>query len=148
MDTKSFEVDTLRMLGDLVWGREPTPIENVQAIEDVISNGPHFKGKEFPVKDYVKGGVYVRELFIPKGILATGVVHTKDHIFVSDGDVTLYDGEDVQRQKGKIPFPCRAGTKRAAYAHEDSIVTTLHPQKNCTALEDELDIAMNKRGIT
>jgi hypothetical protein len=84
----------------------------------------------------LSGGVYARTVFIPAGTVVTGATHKKDHICIIDGDVeTILDGE-TQRITGRVILNGQAGVKRAVYAHDDTLWTTVCQ----TALHDIADI--------
>jgi hypothetical protein len=80
-------------------------------------------------------GIYAREIFIPKGTLLTGKIHKTDHLnILSRGDITVLTDGGMKRLKAPCTFVASAGTKRAGYAHEDSVWTTIHASD-----ETELD---------
>ena len=84
----------------------------------------------------LSGGVYARTVFIPAGSVVVGATHKKDHICIIDGDVeTLLDGE-TRRITGRVVINGQKGVKRAVYAHDDTLWTTV-----CmTALSDLAEI--------
>jgi len=81
-----------------------------------------------PLKHSFAPGVYVREIFIPKGSMLTGKIHRHSHPnFLMQGEVivvTEFGGrEHLKAPKSMIS---KAGTKRAIYAIEDTIWITVH----------------------
>jgi hypothetical protein len=80
------------------------------------------------VKHYFAAGVYARELFIPAGVLLTGKIHKYPQInIMSAGDLSvLLDDGTIRRVRAPFTVVSPAGTKRIAYAHEDTVWTTLH----------------------
>lgn len=74
------------------------------------------------------GGIYSREITIPKGTLLTGRIHKFDHFDIMlSGDVTVStDNGEVKRLKGLNILEGKAGKKRAGYAHEDTHWITFH----------------------
>ena len=90
---------------------------------------------ELPVKHHFSQGVYGREMFIPKGTIVTGHIHkyTQLNVLVS-GDLSVLTEEGVKRVKPPFVVVSPPGTKRVAYAHEDSIWLTVH------SVGDETDI--------
>ena len=82
---------------------------------------------ELPTSHHFGGGVYLRELFIPKGHTLIGRTHKKEHlcIFVC-GDMTVVSDGARTRLTGYKTFVSAPGVKRAGYAHEDSIFVTVH----------------------
>lgn len=83
---------------------------------------------ETPVRNVFSGGVYARELFIPKGTLLIGKVHMTEHLNIClQGDLTFLTVDGPQRIKAPAMFSSPAGTKKLAYANEDSIWVNVHP---------------------
>lgn len=84
---------------------------------------------EIPVKQYIHGGMYAREITIPKDSIVTGQIYKYDHFEVMiKGDITLTtDTGGTQRLTGYNCIKGMSGKKRAAYAHEDTTWVTFHP---------------------
>lgn len=84
--------------------------------------------KQFEIKHTFANGIYVRDIFIPKGILGTGRIHKYDHpYFILQGDISVAtEYEGVQRLRAPLSLISRAGTKRLVYAHEDTRWITIH----------------------
>ena len=56
-----------------------------------------------------------------------GKVHKKAHLYmVVFGDVTVTSDGFRERIQGPKVLICKPGTKRAVYAHEDSLCLTVH----------------------
>lgn len=82
---------------------------------------------DLPLKHMFPSGVYVREIFLPKGSIVVGKIHRHDHLnFISYGDVTVLTKDGRQRLIGPCTMISTAGTQRAVYAHEDTVWTTVH----------------------
>ena len=80
-----------------------------------------------PQDEKFKSYTYAREMTIPKDTVIIGKLHRHRHLnIISKGKVT------VATEAGKVSFigPCtfvsEEGTKRAVYANEDTIWTTIH----------------------
>lgn len=94
----------------------------VKRLEAILSEFPQV---DMATTHVLSGGVYARTVFIPAGTVVTGATHRKDHICVIDGDVeTVLDGVP-QRIAGRLVLKGEAGVKRAVYAHEDTLWTTI-----------------------
>lgn len=94
------------------------------ALEDELRK---FPSVEAPIRHYFGGGMYAREMTLPKGAMATGKIHKHEHLFViSKGDVTILTEDGMKRLQAPCTFVGRPGIKRAAYAHEDTVVTAIH----------------------
>ena len=83
---------------------------------------------ECPLTHKFADGVYVREIFIPKGMLVVGKLHKHSHPnFLLKGDVTVItEGKGKERLKAPLSIISEAGTKRVVYAHEDTVWVTVH----------------------
>lgn len=90
-----------------------------------------------PLKHSFANGIYVREIFIPKGIVLTGKIHKHEHPnFLLKGEVTvLTEGGGVERLKAPMSMISKAGTKRFVYTHSDTTWVTCH------SVGDETDLA-------
>jgi len=106
-------------------GTPSVTFAQVARLEDEIAALPM---AACPVVEYHTGDMYVREMTIPKGVVAVGVVHKTRHIVtISKGDVTIWtDGGVMKRLQAPCTFMSEPGAKRAAYAHEETVLTTYH----------------------
>ena len=77
---------------------------------------------------YFADGMYCRTVWRPAGCAIVGKVHKKEHFYVVlQGEVTVTSvGEIPQRIKGPKVLVSAVGTKRAVYAHVDSMCMTVH----------------------
>lgn len=73
-------------------------------------------------------GVYVREIFIPKGMVVVGKIHKHDHPnFLMKGEVIVYtEFGGTERLKAPLSMISKAGTKRVVAALEDTVWITVH----------------------
>lgn len=92
-----------------------------------------------PLKHTFADGLYIREIFMPKGqIISTGI-HKKEHpYFVLKGDISVLTDEGIKRIKAPYHGITKPGTKRLIYMHEDSIWITVHASDKETP-EDVLE---------
>lgn len=80
-----------------------------------------------PVKHHFSQGVYAREMFIPKGTVLTGKIHKYEQLnIMSQGELSVLTEDGIKRVKAPFTIVSPPGTKRVAYAHEDTIWTTIH----------------------
>lgn len=95
------------------------------ALENIISQHEQVN---IPVEHRFNGGIYAREITIPKGTLLTGRIHKFDHFDIMlSGDITVStDNGEVKRLTGLNIMEGKAGKKRAGYAHEDTHWITFH----------------------
>jgi quercetin dioxygenase-like cupin family protein len=79
-----------------------------------------------PLHHFAKG-MYIRELFIPKGTLVSGKIHKHEHIILLlSGEMSLWTENGVVRVKAPYFNIAPPGTKRLGYAHEDTIGMNIH----------------------
>lgn len=112
--------------------------EKLERLEAALFAG---ETMELPVRHHFSHGVYARELFIPKGTVLVGKIHKFSQInIVSQGEISVLTDDGVKRIKAPYTLVSEAGAKRAGYAHEDTIWTTIHGthETDLEKLEDEL----------
>ena len=87
---------------------------------------------ECPVTHKFTPNLYTREIFMPKNILVTSLMHLTTHpFFILKGDVSVWSHDTpVQRYTAPYSGVTIAGTRRMLFTHEDTIwaacfVTTL-----------------------
>lgn len=103
----------------------------ILALENVIAkhqDAMFGDNLEMPLKHSFAPGVYVREIFIPKGSVLTGKIHRHAHPnFLMQGEVIVVT-EHGGREHLKAPMSMisKAGTKRAVLALEDTVWITVH----------------------
>jgi|SRR5690606_32648477 len=89
---------------------------------------------ELKVNHYFAHGFYIRELLIPKGVILVGKIHKyKQFHVITKGDISFNDGDKIKRFKAPSNIISDAGSKRIAFAHEDT--TWLMPHRT-----DETDL--------
>ena len=98
----------------------------VFALEDRMKTGD-FDLYELPVRHHFSQGVYGREMFIPKGTVVTGHIHkyTQLNVLIC-GELSVLTEDGVKRVRPPFVVVSPPGTKRVAYAHEDTIWLTIH----------------------
>lgn len=98
--------------------------EKLAIAEDVMRTMPQV---DLPVKHHFSQGVYARELFIPKDTVLTGKIHKYPQLnILMKGDISVLTEDGVKRVQPPFLVVSPAGTKRIAYAHEDTIWLTVH----------------------
>ncbi len=93
------------------------------------------------VNHHFSKGVYAREMLIPKGTILTGKMHKHNHLnVVLYGDIEVATADGSKRITGSCIFESIAGTKRAGFAHEDTLWVTIHPteETDLEKVEDEV----------
>jgi hypothetical protein len=71
--------------------------------------------------------VYAREMLIPKGTLIIGKIHRHKHLnFITKGKVKVFTEFGNKYLTAPCTFISEVGLKRAVYAEEDTLWTTIH----------------------
>ena len=97
-----------------------------------------------PLKHTIVGGLYIREIFMPKGQLISTGIHKKEHpYFVLKGDVSVLTDKGIERIKAPHTNITKPGTKRLIYIHEDTIWITVHATKK-ESVEEVLEEILAK----
>ena len=108
----------------------------IYRLEQAIYNLPRV---EMPVDHDFCKGIYARTLHIPAGTIATGAVHKDESFFLIRSGIVLIttDSEPIKAEAGYMSIT-KPGTKRAAIALTDTVMTTFHA--NPTELRDPQEI--------
>jgi len=122
---------------------QPTNREVILDFEEKLSQveGATFGDTDkCPLTHKFADGMYVREIFIPKGMMIVGKIHKHSHPnFLLSGEVSVFTEQDgIKKLKGPLSMISSAGTKRVVYAHEDSVWITVH--LNLTDTQDLKEI--------
>jgi hypothetical protein len=82
---------------------------------------------DLPVRHHFSKGLYARELFIPAGTVLVGEIHKYQNLnIMSQGDLSVMTEEGIKRVQAPFAIVSPPGTKRVAYAHSDTVWTTIH----------------------
>ncbi len=120
-------------------------IFELESVMSKIPGATFGDSPEMPLKHSFAEGVYVREIFIPKGHILTGKIHKHSHPnFLMKGEVVVVT-EERGREHLKAPLSMisKPGTKRAIIALEDTVWITVHVT-NETDLEKIEDYVIAK----
>lgn len=85
--------------------------------------------------------VYGREIFIPAGTAIVGKIHKHAHLnMLMKGKVSVFTEKGREDFVGPLMMVSQAGTKRAVYAHEDTVWVTVHltNDTDLEKIEDEI----------
>jgi len=94
-----------------------------------------------PLQHVFADGVYARHIILPKDSLVVGKIHKHaHHNFIQRGHVTVYTPEGMRELFAPCSFVSAAGTKRAVYAHEETLWITVHAttEKDIGKIEDDI----------
>jgi hypothetical protein len=112
----------------------------ILSMEESLKSLPQIK---MEAKHYIAGGMYARELFMPKGSAVTGKIHIKEHLVILCGDVSVATNDGVTRYTGYCTFVGSPGSKRALFMHEDTVWTAIHATDKLTVEECEETLVTN-----
>lgn len=98
---------------------------------------------EFKTTHHFAPGIYMRELFIPKGVTLTGKIHKTEHLnILSQGTLQVWTEDGIKTLTASTVIKSQPGSKRAGFAHEDCVWITVHHnpenESDITKLEDIL----------
>jgi hypothetical protein len=103
-------------------------LEQIQSLTSEILNlEAACHGVPLKHTDYLAPGIYVRELFIPKGTVLAGAKHKTDHLITFSGDITVWHEGSMVRLTGRHTLTSSAGAQRVGYAHADTWVACMLP---------------------
>lgn len=116
----------LKVIDDICVGSKTLNRESLLRYESFAKQQPQI---EIPVTHRIHGGMYAREITIPKDTILTGHIYKFDHFDVMiSGDITVStDSGETKRFTGYNCFKGMSGKKRAGYAHKDTTWITFHP---------------------
>jgi len=129
----------------------------IKGLEDTlleVSEYPQGDRPDCPLVHSFGGGMYVREIFIPAGMLLTGKIHRHEHPnFLMEGTVSMITedgGAQIMEAPQSMLSP--AGCKRALYTHTPTWWITVHLNPNGhtefnDTFEDEI-VAQDYKEIT
>lgn len=104
---------------------EITTREKVFALENEMLKFPEARVTIVPVHRF-SPGVYAREITIPAGTLLTGEIHKYPQLnIMSKGDMSVLTEDGIVRVQAPFTVVSPAGTKRVAFAHTETVWTTI-----------------------
>ena len=113
-------------------------IEKLESIEKELAEE---KGDNTIITNNFLNGTFVRECFIPAGTFIIGAIHKTAHMSImAYGHLLLWDsssGKAVE-VRGYHRSESPPGTKRVAYAFEDTMYITCHKAEKVLTEESEI----------
>jgi hypothetical protein len=119
--------DKMKFRDDIL--RVQEGIKKMIADDDLIDQSDNciLKHHFTPVDEKYGCCTYAREMFIPKGTVIIGKIHRHQHLnFISKGKVAVFTEFGEKHFEAPCTFISEVGLKRAVYAEEDTIWTTVH----------------------
>lgn len=131
----------------ILWEKIATFKEQLLSIEGSLEhkagNPQSEEMKEmFPLKQTLEGGLYTRELFMPKGSIVVSMIHKQQHpSFLLKGKVSyLTDEGEIKTIVGPHTIFTQTGTQRVLYIHEDTNWCCVYKTDAKTFEEAEEDV--------
>lgn len=125
-------------------------IDKVQALEDQVRL---VQQETIKTTHVIHAGVYARTVFIPAGMVMTGVVIKVPTTLIVQGDVMVYLGDDgAVRMRGYNVLAASANRKQAFITIEDTTLTMIFATqaKSVEQAEreftDQFDLLMSRHG--
>lgn len=113
--------------------------EAIDAIQAAVERQPQI---DLPLRHQFSHGMYIRTIFIPKNVILVGKVHRFEHPFVvTKGRMLVYDVFTGAKEisAGHLGIS-KSGTRRFAYAYEDTEWTTFHATLKTDLKEIEFEL--------
>lgn len=101
--------------------------------------------EDFPLRHSFADGVYIRELFVPKGFIVISKIHPAVYTsFFIHGDITMYTEKGLEKLSAPKTIISPAWTKRIFYTHTDFLWATVHPNESNSRNIEELESVIHK----
>uniref|UniRef100_A0A6M3IH16 Uncharacterized protein n=1 Tax=viral metagenome TaxID=1070528 RepID=A0A6M3IH16_9ZZZZ len=102
---------------------------SLHEMETVMKGFPEY-AVDCPVSHVFSGGVYIRQILIPKGTLIMGKRHRHETCnILMKGTMSVFVGENEPLNviSGPLIFTSPPLSKKLAYTHEDCVFINIHP---------------------
>lgn len=120
------------------------PVNLVARIHDLEHELLKGAQVECPVRNLFSPGIYMREMTIPAGTVLTGAEHKTRHMnILSAGRIMVWTEGGMKELAAPCTFESLPGTKRAGWALEDTVWTTVHANP-----DDEIDLEILVERLT
>ncbi len=97
--------------------------------------------QECPVTHRFTDGLYMREIFMPKGTRIVGKIHSTEHFnVVLTGRCTVITAEGIEEIKAPHTFISKAGVQKVVVVHDDCQWQTLHVTNKTNVEEIEKEV--------
>lgn len=130
--------DLLCMLSDeSIYSRE-----GIQNLADVIGGAQNSLGKDpFPLFHSFAGGVYTREIHMPRGYGIVGAIHKHENmVYLISGKLLIASEDGLKLLEAPLQFKSKPGTKRIGFIIEDTVWIDIHTSESETIEEAEKEL--------
>lgn len=126
--------NTIQAINNQLSGASPATVrEGIACLTAGLLAHPEIQ-VQFEVKHSFAKGMYIREMFIPKGHVIVGKIHKKECINIcSKGDITITTESGEMRVVAPYTIVSPPGLQRVGVTHEDTVWINIF-------LTDETDI--------
>jgi quercetin dioxygenase-like cupin family protein len=108
----------------------------------------HFAGRfdvDPQVKHYFSGGIYAKQMFIPKGYVAATHKHVYSHLSIlASGQVIVSTDDSVESYNAPACIEIKAGTHHKIEALQDCVWFCIHATDETD--ENEIDAVLISKG--
>lgn len=124
-------------------------IQGVREVEFVSMALPQI---DIATTHVIHAGMYARTIFIPAGVLVTGVLIKIGTILIVCGNVLVYLGDEIIELQGYNVLPASANRKQAFATKTDTYLTMIFPsnaenvEKAEKEFTDEVDMLISRNG--
>ena len=134
----------------LMWEKISEFSDKLKSIEGSHSHVPGNPQSEkmqdlYPLKQHIEGGLYTRELFMPKDTFIVSMIHKQQHpSFLLKGSVSyMTDEGEVKTIHAPHTVFTQEGTQRVFYVHENTQWCCVYKTDAKTFEEAEADVYTN-----
>lgn len=106
---------------------KPSLVEKREIIGNLITEVGNLPPVDCPVTHRFAPGVYLREIFMPKGTIVVGKIHKTEHFNVLvSGRCTVFTVEGMSHHEAPDTFISAAGIQKVVVMHDDCQWQTIH----------------------
>jgi hypothetical protein len=120
---------------------EETHAETQHKVDQLAATMRQMPQADIPVTHRFLDGIYIREVFMPRGTIVVGKIHKREHVaIISKGRATVLTEDGLKEIKAPYTFKSQPGVRRALVIHEDMVWTTVHrsDETDLDRLEEQL----------
>lgn len=102
--------------------------DKIVRIEAAMMAMPEHRKIELKTTHHFAPGIYMREIFIPKGTTLTGKIHKTEHLnILSQGVLRVATEDGIKELEASTVIKSNPGIKRVGFALKDAVWITVHP---------------------
>jgi hypothetical protein len=112
-----------------------------EALEEISTGNEVAELNDNGLKEYIVGGAYIRELFMPAGMFIVSRIWKQSRFWIVPfGEMTFTTEMGTQRIAGPYRGELLPGSKAAIYTHQDTLIFAITGTKSqhLSEMEDEV----------